>query len=88
MLKLIVNSQQPNIHEVRDIFKCSVKSYVTGPSTKCYFKEFLFMRVLMHDKLEQTNSCERSECHDFLMVLCLTYLQEVVFENNPSDYEA
>ena len=22
--------------------KCSVKSYVTGPSTKCYFDEFLF----------------------------------------------
>ena len=26
--------------------KCSVKSYVTGPSTKCYFNVFLFMRVL------------------------------------------
>jgi hypothetical protein len=25
---------------------CSVKSYVTGSSTKCYFNEFLFMRVL------------------------------------------
>ena len=23
--------------------KCSVKSYVIGPSTKCYFNEFLFM---------------------------------------------
>ena len=32
--------------------KCSVKSYVTGPSTKCYFKEFIFMWVLTHDKLE------------------------------------
>ena len=30
--------------------KCSVKSYVTGPSTKCYFAESLFMRVLTHDK--------------------------------------
>ena len=30
--------------------ECSVKSYVTGPSTKCYFYEFLFMRVLTHDK--------------------------------------
>ena len=30
--------------------KCSVKSYVTGASTKCYFNEFLFMRVLTHDK--------------------------------------
>ena len=32
--------------------KCSVKSCVTGPSTKCYFNEFLFMRVLTHDKIE------------------------------------
>ena len=24
--------------------ECSVKSYVTGPSTKCHFKEILFMR--------------------------------------------
>ena len=31
--------------------KCSVKSYVTGPSTKCYnFNELLFMRILTHDK--------------------------------------
>ena len=29
--------------------KCSVKSYLTGPSTRCYFNEFLFMRVLTHD---------------------------------------
>ena len=33
--------------------KCSVKSYVTGPSTKCSFKKFLFMRVLTHDKIDQ-----------------------------------
>ena len=32
------------------ILKCSVKSYVTGPSSKCYFNECLFMRVLTHDK--------------------------------------
>ena len=32
--------------------KCSVKPYVTGPSTKCFFNEFLFMRVLVHDKIE------------------------------------
>ena len=31
--------------------KCSVKSYVTGPSTKCDFNEFLFMWVLTHDKI-------------------------------------
>ena len=32
------------------ILNCSVKSNVVGPSTKCYFNEFLFMRVLTHDK--------------------------------------
>ena len=32
--------------------KCSVKPCVTKPSTKCYFNEFLFMQVLMHDKIE------------------------------------
>ena len=30
--------------------ECSVKSYVTKPSTKCYFKEFLFIRILTRDK--------------------------------------
>ena len=40
--------------------RCSVESYVTGPSTKCYFNEFLFMRVLTYDKIK---SDERSECH-------------------------
>ena len=34
------------------IFKCSVKSYMTGPSTKCYFNEFLYMPVVTHDKIE------------------------------------
>ena len=34
------------------ILKCSVKSYVNGPSTKCYFNAFLFTRVLTHDKIE------------------------------------
>jgi hypothetical protein len=29
-----------------------VKSYVSGPSTKYYFNEFLFRRVLTHDRLE------------------------------------
>ena len=37
--------------------KCSVKSDVTGPPTKCYFNEFPFMRVLTHDKIEQNNIC-------------------------------
>jgi hypothetical protein len=34
------------------IFKCSVKSYVIGPSTICHFNECLFMWVLKHDKIE------------------------------------
>ena len=38
--------------------KCSVKSYVTGPSTKCYFNEILFMRVLTLDKVVLINGCE------------------------------
>ena len=32
--------------------KCSVKSYVTRPSTKHYFNDCLFMRILTHDKIE------------------------------------
>ena len=32
--------------------KCTVKSYVTAPSTKCYFNEFLTMQVLTHEKIE------------------------------------
>jgi hypothetical protein len=35
---------------VTDPQKCSVKSYVTEPSTKCSFNEFLFMLVLVHGK--------------------------------------
>ena len=34
------------------ILKCSVKSHVTRPSTKCLFNESLFKRVLTHDKIE------------------------------------
>ena len=45
------------------IFKCSVMSYVIGPSIKCYFNEVLFMRVLTHDKIEYTNGCESLEWH-------------------------
>ena len=37
------------------ILNCSVMSYVIGPSTKCYFNEFLFMPVLTHDKIELIN---------------------------------
>ena len=40
-------------HEVWSrILKCNVKSYVTRPSTKCYFNEFLFIQVLTYDKIE------------------------------------
>ena len=42
---------------------CSVKSYMIGPSTKCYFDGILFMRVLTHDKLENINGCKRLDCH-------------------------
>ena len=31
--------------------KCSVSSYATGPSTNDNFNEFLFMSVLIHDKI-------------------------------------
>ena len=42
----------PQIHVVwSQTLECSVKAYVAGPSTKCYFNEILFMRVLTHDKI-------------------------------------
>ena len=41
---------------------------------------------LTHDKIKQINGCERSECLGH-RVLCQAYLQEVIFENNPSDHE-
>ena len=44
------------------------------------------MQVLTHDKIDQINGCERLEYHD-LQVLCKANLQEVIFENSPSDYE-
>ena len=31
---------------------CNVKSYVIGSSTKCYFNEFVFMQVLIHEKIK------------------------------------
>jgi hypothetical protein len=74
-------------HLVRSrALKRSVKSYVAEPSTKCYFDECLFMRVLVHDKIKWINGCECLNCHG-LRVLCEVYLQKVVFENNPSDHE-
>jgi hypothetical protein len=45
------------------ILKCSMKPYVMRPSTKCQFSEFLFMWVLIHDKIIQINICKHLECH-------------------------
>ena len=42
----------PKSCSVSRILKCSVKSYVTGATIKCYFNEFVFMRVLTYDELE------------------------------------
>ena len=61
------------------ILKCSVKSCVTGSSTKCYFNEFLFMQVLNMMEWNKNNGRECLECHG-LPVLSSAYLQEVVFE--------
>ena len=52
------------------ILKCSVKPYATGPSTKCYFNEFIFKHVLTHDKMKYINACEHLECHG-LPIMCL-----------------
>jgi hypothetical protein len=57
---------------------------VIKPSTKCYFNDFLFTCILTHDKIEYIYYCEHSEWHG-LPILCEAYIQEVVFENNPSD---
>ena len=32
--------------------ECSVKSYVPGPSAKCYFNESLFVQGFIHDTVE------------------------------------
>ena len=68
------------------ILKCSVKSYVTGLSTICYFNEFLFMRVLTHDKIKQNINCENRSAM-VLLVLRQAYLHKMVLGNNPSDHE-
>ena len=47
--KVVIRRPQNHVVWSR-ILKCSVKPYVTGPSTKCYFDEILFMWVLTHDK--------------------------------------
>ena len=43
--------------------ECSVEVICDWSSTKCYFNEFLFLRVITHDEIEWIYGCERSECH-------------------------
>ena len=43
------------------ILKCSAASHVTRPSTKCNIIEFLFMRVLTHDKIWWINGGDCSK---------------------------
>ena len=71
-------------HAVRSqTLKCRLNSYVIGPLSKCYFDEFLFMRVLHHDRpIKKGNGWERSDCHG-LPILCWIYLQEMFSENDP-----
>ena len=70
---------------------CSVKSYVIGPSTKCYFNEFLFMWVLKHNKIEQNNGCEHSECHGLPVYVTPTFKRwfskiiQVTMKHDPFD---
>ena len=45
------------------ILKCIVKSYFTGPSTKFYFDEFLFMSVLTHEELIKGHFTHETESH-------------------------
>src|ERR1700738_4469381 len=51
-----VSNGRPNTPPKRVVWsrtlKCSVKSYVIGPSTECYFNAFLFMQVLKYDRIE------------------------------------
>jgi hypothetical protein len=49
--KAVATHLQNHVVVWSQTLKCSVKPYVIGPSTKCYFNEFLFMWVLTHDKL-------------------------------------
>jgi hypothetical protein len=50
--KAIPRHLQNHVERSR-ILKCSVKPYVTRPSTKCYFNEFLSIRILTHDRINQ-----------------------------------
>ena len=50
--KVAVPTHLPNHVVLSRTLRSSVKSYVTGPSTKRYSNEFLFMWVLTHDNIE------------------------------------
>ena len=50
--KAAVSTHDHNHVMWSQILKFSVKSYVTGPSTKCYVNEFLLIWVLAHDQKE------------------------------------
>ena len=50
----------------------SVKSYVIGPSSKCYFNNFL-----THDEIEWINSCEHSEWVLYSSLILFNALQVV-----------
>jgi hypothetical protein len=64
-----------------------LKSYVTGPSTNCYFKEFLFMRALTHDK-GRINQRFFSVRGDTISRFCVRPTSKRCFlKNNPSDHE-
>jgi hypothetical protein len=52
--KAILTHLQNHVRWSRTL-KCSVKPNVTRPSTKCYFNNFLFIRILTPNTLEQEN---------------------------------
>ena len=43
--------------------------------------------VVTHDNIYEINNYEITKCHN-LLVLCSTNLQEMGFENSPSDHDA
>ena len=68
------------------IHKCSVKPYVTKPSTKCYFNEFHSCRC--SHMIKQNKPIVVSVWSVMVSRFCVRpYMQEVVFENNPSDHD-
>ena len=51
-MQIIILKHLPNHVVWSQALKCSVKSYVTVPSTKCYYNECLFVGILKHDIIE------------------------------------